>query len=202
MKIAPKWCPHRNIANQTDSKVSTNQIWQPISSLPCRRVIQHPKSYPNIQLQITRPQIAEKSRFFCKFDVHSPGGLRPEIVRQQWKILYFSSPNFCLFQSQITFRSIILHSIDCFCHPTVTPHARWFEKSRSVFLPSFRERGASERHQSVWEMYSHKKRATNLQNRDALCSQPCTFAMGPGSGWMVETSLGDFGSSQWWWRPL
>ena len=27
-----------------------------------------------------------------------------------------------------------------------------------------------------------KKRATNLQNRDALCSQPCTFAMGPGSG--------------------
>ena len=28
-----------------------------------------------------------------------------------------------------------------------------------------------------------KKRATNLQNRDALCSQPCTFAMGPGSGW-------------------
>ena len=83
MKIAPKWCPHRNIANQTDSKVSTNQILQPISSLPCRRVIQHPKSYPNIQLQITRPQIAEKSRFFCKFDVHSPGGLRPEIVRQQ-----------------------------------------------------------------------------------------------------------------------
>ena len=28
-----------------------------------------------------------------------------------------------------------------------------------------------------------KKRATNLQNRDALCSQPCTFAMGPESGW-------------------
>ena len=108
MKIAPKWCPHRNIANQTDSKVSTNQILQPISSLPCRRVIQHPKSYPNIQLQITRPQIAEKSRFFCKFDVHSPGGLRPEIVRQQWKILYFSSPNFCLFQSQITFRYILI----------------------------------------------------------------------------------------------
>ena len=27
-----------------------------------------------------------------------------------------------------------------------------------------------------------KKCATNLQNRDALCSQPCTFAMGPGSG--------------------
>ena len=27
-----------------------------------------------------------------------------------------------------------------------------------------------------------KKRATNLQNKDALCSQPCTFAMGPGSG--------------------
>ena len=83
MKIAPKWCPHRNIANQTDSKVSTNQILQPISSLPCRRVIQHPKSYPNIQLQITRPQIAEKSRFFCKFDVHSPGELEPEVVKQK-----------------------------------------------------------------------------------------------------------------------
>ena len=27
-----------------------------------------------------------------------------------------------------------------------------------------------------------KKHATNLQNRDALCSPTCTFAMGPGSG--------------------
>ena len=27
-----------------------------------------------------------------------------------------------------------------------------------------------------------KKHATNLQNSDALCSQTCTFAMGPGSG--------------------
>ena len=31
-----------------------------------------------------------------------------------------------------------------------------------------------------------KKHATNLQNSDALCSQTCTFAMGPGSGCNVK----------------
>ena len=53
-----------------------------------------------------------------KFDVHSPGELEPEVVKQKWKIHYFSSPNFCLFQiqSQITFRYIVvITSVICFC---------------------------------------------------------------------------------------
>ena len=66
MKMAPKWCPHRNPADQTDSKVPTNQILQPISTPPCRRVIQYPKSYPNIQPQIATPQIAEKFTIFLQ----------------------------------------------------------------------------------------------------------------------------------------
>ena len=42
---------------------------------------------------------------------------------------------------------------------------------------------------SVWEslerlrnVYSQKNNTAHLQNRDALCSQPCTFVIGPGSG--------------------
>ena len=62
MKMAPKWCPHRTPADQTDSKVPTNQILQPISTPPCRRVIQ----YPNIQPQIATPQIAEKFTIFLQ----------------------------------------------------------------------------------------------------------------------------------------
>ena len=53
-----------------------------------------------------------------KFDVHSPGELEPEVVKQKWKIHSFSSPNFCLFriQSQITFRYIVvITSVICFC---------------------------------------------------------------------------------------
>ena len=43
---------------------------------------------------------------------------------------------------------------------------------------------------SVWESYERlrnvyyqKNNAAHLQNRDALRSQPCTFVIGPGSGW-------------------
>ena len=52
---------------------------------------------------------------------------------------------------------------------------------------------------SVWESYERlrnvyyqKNNAAHLQNRDALRSQPCTFAIGPGSGWPGEDVEGCF----------
>ena len=77
----------------------------------------NPKSYTKDQTQISTKS-RKNYNFFCKFDVHSPGELEPEVVKQKWKIHYFSSPNFCLFQiqSQITFRYIVvITSVICFC---------------------------------------------------------------------------------------
>ena len=107
----------RNTLDKKDSKVLATQLSQPISSPLCCRVIQTPNPTPKIKHKF--PQKAEKIyNFFCKFDVHSPGELEPEVVKQKWKIHYFSSPNFCLFQiqSQITFRYIVvITSVICFC---------------------------------------------------------------------------------------
>ena len=72
----------RKTVDKKDSKVLATQLSQPISSPLCCRVIQTPNPTPKIKHKF--PQKAEKIyNFFCKFDVHSPGELEPEVVKQK-----------------------------------------------------------------------------------------------------------------------
>ena len=106
----------RNPLDKKDSKVlATLDLAQFLTTL--LQSNSNPKSYTKDQTQISTKS-RKNYNFFCKFDVHSPGELEPEVVKQKWKIHYFSSPNFCLFQiqSQITFRYIVvITSVICFC---------------------------------------------------------------------------------------
>ena len=72
----------RNNFDKKDSKVLATQLSQPISSPLCCRVIQTPNPTPKIKHKF--PQKAEKITIFsAKFDVHSPGELEPEVVKQK-----------------------------------------------------------------------------------------------------------------------
>ena len=68
----------------------------------------------------SNPQIPDQtprknSQFFLQIWRTLSWRIGTKSRKAKWKIHYFSSPNLCLFQSQITFRYIYITSVICFC---------------------------------------------------------------------------------------